>query len=101
MKTVDIELLSAAREPEVRAALSALLGMVDGDGQVTPAIETQMQNAIYALRSTSPRSPALEPLEAAATNLRLLFDAKRGGLCNMYESRVRRLRIQLRCRAHA
>ena len=88
--------MNGAREPEVQAALLAVRqALASADCVITPSTETQVQNSLHALRSTSPYSDAVASLEAVATKLRVIAEAKRSGRCNLYMSQVIRLRKQV------
>lgn len=87
--------LHTAPEPEVHVALAALRRAMVEEAGITPATETQVQNSIYAMRSTSPYSAAVASLEGVAANLRVVAEAKRSGRCNLYASQFARLRKQI------
>ncbi len=61
-------------------------------GEVTPAVETQVQNTLYGLRKSSADRELLRWFEELATSLRLLAEAKRQGRTNLYMSQLLRLR---------
>jgi hypothetical protein len=96
MTSTDATALGAATEPEVQAALIAIRRAVASpEGAVTPATETQIQNSLYRLRAASPYCEAVAALEKAAADVRLIAEAKHAGLCNLYRSKLLRLRKQL------
>jgi hypothetical protein len=74
------------------AALAIERALRPVNGDVSFAVETQLQNALYALRTTSSDREALEWLEDVAASLRLLAEAKRDGRTNFYMSQLLRLR---------
>jgi hypothetical protein len=96
MTSINTAALVASIKPEVQVALMAIRKAVSSsEGDVTPAVETQLQNSIHTLRSTSPYSEAVAALEAVAVNLRVLAKAKQEGRCNLYTSQLMRLRKQI------
>lgn len=92
MTPVDGSVLREAGEPEVQVALMAVRRALTQEAGVTAATETQVQNSLYALRSTSPYSEAIATLEKVAVNLHLIAEANRTGCCNLHASRTARLR---------
>jgi hypothetical protein len=81
-------------EPAVQAIMMAIRRAVDS-GEITASTETQLQNSLHLLRSTAPYSEAISSLEKAAANLRMIAEAKRAGRCNLYMSKLIRLRKEL------
>ena len=89
-------ILRACPEPAVQAAVGVLTdALTPADGHITPAVETQMQNALYQLRSRSVRPDVVGALESAAAHLRLMAESKREGRCNLYMSQLLRIRRQM------
>ncbi len=95
MTPVDGTVLKHAKEPEVQVALMALRRALVEEAGITAATETQIQNSLYALRSTSPYSEAVGSLENVAANLRVISEARRSGRCNLHASQLTRLRKQI------
>ena len=95
MTPIDAAILIQSPEPQVQSTLMLLRNAVTAEGCLTAATETQVQNSLYALRVTSPYSEAVASLEAAAAKLRMVAEAKREGRCNLYASRLIRLRKEL------
>jgi hypothetical protein len=88
-----LECAAGSVESALRAARLALqLALRPAEGAVTPATETQIQNAIYFLRKSAGQDARLPALEQIATELRILSDARRSGRPNLYASRLARLR---------
>jgi hypothetical protein len=80
-------------DPSVQLAAVAIeWALLAPEGDVTPAIETQIQNALHALRSTSGDRELLSWFAELATSLRMLAEAKRQGRTNLYMSQLLRLR---------
>jgi hypothetical protein len=75
--------------PAVEKALAA------PDGEIRPATETQIQNALHRLRLAGGEAELLRKMEHVATTFRLMADAKRDGRVNLYMSRLLRLRREL------
>ena len=89
-------ILRTSPEPAVQAAI-AILGdaLRPAHGDVSPRIETQMQNALYQLRARGAGPDVIGTFESAAARLRLMAEAKRSGCCNLYMSQLLRLRREL------
>ena len=62
------------------------------EGDVSPAVETTIQNALYALRFNSRDRELVQWVEEIAASIRMLADAKRQGRTNFYMSQLLRLR---------
>ena len=75
-----------------KAAFAIRQALLHPEGNVTPAVETQVQNALFALRSGPHDRALLSWLEEIAISLRVLAQAKREGRSNFYMSRLLRLR---------
>ena len=95
MSQVNGVVLHKAPEAEVQVVLMVLRRALVEDAGITAATETQVQNSLYSLRSTSPHAEAVVSLEKVAANLRILSEAKRDGRCNFYASQLTRLRKQI------
>jgi hypothetical protein len=78
----DIQMAAAAIERALRPA----------QGDVSAAVETQLQNALYAVRAASADRQLLDRLEDVAATVRLMAEAKRQGRTNLYMSQLLRLR---------
>ena len=80
-----------------RAVMSAMrtLACAAAAGAITPAAETQLQNAIDLLRRSEPRTDLLPRLEQMAVDLRTAVNAKIYGRPNLHASRLARLRRAL------
>jgi len=76
------------------AAIERVLGPNGGD--VSAAVETQLQNAVYLVRSSSSDRQLRSRLEDMAASVRILAEAKRQGRTNLYTSRLLRLRRLMR-----
>jgi hypothetical protein len=84
---------AAAAEHAAGMAMTALhKALAPGVEQVTAAVETQLQNALHLLRSCPEGRAQVARLEAIALHLRVLAQARRDGLPNLYASRLARLR---------
>ncbi len=82
-----------AAEDAVRTAMLALERALDPpEGAVTAATETQLQTALHVLRGDRDQAALVADLERVAASLRILAEAKRSGLPNLYASRLARLR---------
>jgi hypothetical protein len=73
------------------------LAMVDraiseAEAGITAATETQLQNALHALRAMSGDPALVGRVERAAATMRLMAAAKREGRVNFYQSKLLRLR---------
>ncbi len=82
-----------AAEHATQAAMLALhKALAPRDAEVTPATETQLQNALYLLRQCPHGRDALARLEGIARDLRVMVAARRDGRPNLYASKLARLR---------
>ena len=96
MTPIDANALRTSTEREVQVALQALsTALSPAVALITASTETEIQNAIYRLRSRAPNHVAINALAATAASLRLIADAKRQGRCNFHNSQVLRLRKQI------
>ena len=64
----------------------------DGRGTITPAVETQLQRAIQALRSSGCGPGMIEQAEGIARLVAVMAQAQRSGMPNLYASKMLRLR---------
>lgn len=95
-RTMNGSILRASPEPAVHAALDILHdALLPAEGDVSPKVETQMQNALYQLRARGAGPDVIGTFESAAARLRLMAEAKRAGRCNLYMSQLLRLRRQM------
>jgi hypothetical protein len=80
----------------VASAMHALgTALRPDEGAITPATETQVQNAIDLLRKTGEEPDLRVRLEQIAADLRIMANSKRNGRPNLYASRLARLRRSL------
>ena len=85
-----------AADRAVTAAIRTLeQAVTPADGAITPAAETQLQNAIDLLRRSDARPDLLPRLEQMAVDLRTAVNAKIYGRANLHASRLARLRRAL------
>jgi hypothetical protein len=88
-----LECAAGSIETALRSARLALqVAVAPVDGAVTPATETQIQNAIDLLRKLATGDARLLRLEQIAAELRIIAGARRSGRPNLYASRLARLR---------
>lgn len=82
----------AASSPE-QALAHVLFGLVErGEVAVTPAAETQLQNALVRLRSSSPDKKLLRRVEEALTLVAIISNSRRSGRPNLAASTMLRLK---------
>lgn len=80
-------------DPRVRTAAAAIeRALRPAEGEVTPRLETELQNALDALRASSSDRQLLRRLEEIAVSVRVMAEAKRNGRTNLYMSQLLRLR---------
>ena len=61
-------------------------------GQITVATEAHVHKALHALKAASCDLGLIKQLEALASTLRIMMDARRDGRVNLYASKLVRLR---------